>query len=358
VTFLIAAAGTGGHVFPGLAVGEALLERGVARDAVLYVGGDRIESRVYPEAGFPFLQIEIRGLERSMTRRNLTLPRLMWRARDAVSQAMEERGVAVALGMGGYVTLPSGLAARRSRTPIFIAEQNAGAGLANRVVSRWASRVFTSFPDTHGLEQGEWVGNPVRRTLADLDRSTLRGEALAHYGLADDTPVLGVVGGSLGAGVLNDATRSLVGEWSGDPIQVLHITGRDPGEEDEAERAPRIAWVRRPFEERMELFYAASDLVLARAGGGVAELTVTGTPSILVPGAFGSSGHQTANAAFLADNGAAKVLPQDRIGELPGLVTRLLFSPQRLREMSDRALAIAKPAAATTIAAAMLEQTE
>jgi UDP-N-acetylglucosamine--N-acetylmuramyl-(pentapeptide) pyrophosphoryl-undecaprenol N-acetylglucosamine transferase len=357
MTFVIAAAGTGGHVFPGLAVGEALSDRGVSRESILYVGGDRLEAEVYPGAGFPFLQIEIRGLQRSMTTRNLSLPRLFWRGRDAIAGAMDERKTRVVLGMGGYVTIPAALAANRSSTTLFVAEQNAGAGLANRVASRWASRVFTSFPNTLGLENGEWVGNPVRSSLANFDRDGLRAEALGHYGVDSASPILGVVGGSLGAGVLNDATTALVQGWGGAPLQVLHLTG-SAWSGDDFEDVPHVTWVRRRFEERIELFYAACDLVVARAGGGVAELTATGTPSILVPGDFGSSGHQTANAAFLASNGAAEVLPQDRISELPRRVGELLSSGARLDDMRGNALAIAKPQAATTIAEAMLEQAQ
>jgi UDP-N-acetylglucosamine--N-acetylmuramyl-(pentapeptide) pyrophosphoryl-undecaprenol N-acetylglucosamine transferase len=156
--------------------------------------------------------------------------------------------------------------------------------------------------------------------------------------------------------VLNDATTSLVQEWSGDPIQVLHLTGSS-GRGEGIEQVRDVTWARRGFEERIELFYAASDLVVARAGGGVAELTATGTPSILVPGDFGSSGHQTANAAFLTRNGASESLSQDRISELPALVEKLLSSTARLDEMRRNALRIAKPGAATTIARAMLEQT-
>ena len=170
MTFLIAAAGTGGHVFPGLAVGEALLARGIPKESILYVGGDRLEKTVYPDAGFPFLQVEVRGLQRSMTMRNLSLPRVVWRARDAINAAIEERGVKVVLGMGGYVTIPAALATRSSESVLIVAEQNAGGGLANRIASRWATRIFTSFPDTEGLKRGEWVGNPVRQALSSLDR--------------------------------------------------------------------------------------------------------------------------------------------------------------------------------------------
>ena len=355
MTFLIAAAGTGGHVFPGLAVGEALAERGVAKEDVLFIGGDRLEATIYPDAGFPFLAVELRGLQRSLTARNLSLPRLVWRARARIGVAIGERGVRAALGMGGYVTVPTALAARRARVPLLIAEQNAGAGLANRIAARWAARKFTSFPDTRGLEDGDWVGNPVRRALAAFDRDRLRPQAMSRYELDPELPVLGVFGGSLGAGSINAAVAGLVEAWRGAPIQVLHLTGED-GIGTEIARDGIVTWQRRGFEDRMELFYAAADLVVARAGGGVAELTVTGTPSVLIPGEFGSSGHQAMNAAFLENAGAAVVLPQGRIAELPDLVGTILFSPERLQSMRSAAGAIAKPGAAMTIADAMLEQ--
>jgi UDP-N-acetylglucosamine--N-acetylmuramyl-(pentapeptide) pyrophosphoryl-undecaprenol N-acetylglucosamine transferase len=354
MTFLIAAAGTGGHVFPGLAVGEALLALGLPKESVMYVGGDRLEKTVYPRAGFPFLEVEVRGLQRSMTKRNLSLPRVVWRARDAIRTAIEERQVKGVLGMGGYVTIPTALAARASGTGLFIAEQNAGSGLANRVAARWAMRIFTSFPETEGLDRGEWVGNPVREALSSLDRDTARPHALAHYGLDPGYPVLGVVGGSLGAGVINAAVSDLVESWQGGRIQVLHLTGEGNVTPDENPPSA-VHRVQRPFEERMELFYAASDLVLARAGGGVAELTATATPSILIPGEFGSSGHQAANAAFLKEAGAAEVLSQDRLDILPALVSEILLSPEKLESMKIGARSIAKPEAAMTIAEAMQE---
>jgi UDP-N-acetylglucosamine--N-acetylmuramyl-(pentapeptide) pyrophosphoryl-undecaprenol N-acetylglucosamine transferase len=214
-------------------------------------------------------------------------------------------------------------------------------------------RSFTSFPTTHGLERGEWVGNPVRRSLAEFDRERLRGEGMSRYQLAGSSPVLGIFGGSLGAGVINAAARELVSSWRGPAMQVVHLTGQGHGIETEGDSLP-VTWRRIEFEERMDLFYAVADLVVARAGGGVAELTATGTPAILIPGEFGSSGHQTANAAFLRDAGAAVVLAQDRIEELAGTVNRLLFDKPTLNRMREAAEGIARPRAASTIASAML----
>ncbi len=356
MSFLIAAAGTGGHVYPGLAVGEALLDLGVAKGEILYVGGDRMEAKVYPDAGFPYLQVEMRGLQRSVSARNLSLPRVVWRARDLIAGAMAERKVSVALALGGYITVPTGLAARRAHRPLMVAEQNAEAGLANRVASRWAVRSFASFPETPGLSRGEWVGNPVRRSIADFDRIDLRSQALDYYSLAPDLPTLGVFGGSLGAGVLNEAVTMMCGTWSGSPMQIVHVTG--PSHLDDLASRPSpsdVMWHRVGFEDRMELFYAASDLVVGRSGGGIAELTATGTPAILVPGEFGARGHQAANAAYLTGSGAAVLVPEAELSSLGEIVASIIFDPNVLSEMSEASRKIGKPDAAKVIAGAMVE---
>lgn len=356
MTFLVAAAGTGGHVYPGLAVGEALIELGVSRRDVLFVGGSRLETRVYPEEGFPFLEVELRGLKRSMTVANLRIPATVWKARGQIREAIVSFRVAVALGMGGYATIPAALAARAAEVPFMNSEQNREAGLANRVASRWAVRSFGSFPHTIGMPGAEWVGNPVREPFWSFDRTELRPIGLGRYGLDDGVPTLGVTGGSLGAGVLNEAVSGLARRGVGRPLQIVHLTGEQhlPSLRD-AEADDRVRWVRLGYEEEMELFYAVSDMVLARAGGAVAELTATKTPALLVPGDFGSSGHQSGNAEFLANAGAAMTLDQEALAHVDDLVEELLFDRSRLGAMREAAERIAKPDAALTIARAMLE---
>ncbi|HZD22097.1 MAG TPA: glycosyltransferase, partial [Acidimicrobiia bacterium] len=231
MTFLIAAAGTGGHVFPGLAVGQALLSLGVNNDEIIFVGGDRLEATVYPDAGFRFVGLELAGLKRSFTVANLRIPWVVMRARQTIATEIEESNVRAVLGMGGYVTIPAGLAARSHRVPMFCAEQNAEAGLANRIAARWARQTFVSFPDTVGLPSGIWVGNPVREPFWGFDRSGLRKEALSHFDLDDDRPVVGVFGGSLGARTINQAVAEMVVGWTGDAVAVVHLTGKSHLEE-------------------------------------------------------------------------------------------------------------------------------
>lgn len=353
--YLIAAAGTGGHVFPGLSVGEALIDLGVARRDILYVGGGRLESTVYPEEGFPFLRLELRGLRRAISLENLTLPAVVMRAKRSIEEALDEREITAVLGMGGYVTVPAALAARKKRVPLYVAEQNAEAGLANRIATRWADRTFVSFPSTGGLENGEWVGNPVREPFWSFDRDRLRAEGLDYYDLRDGIPVLGVFGGSLGAGVINEAVTKMLETWDAGPVQVVHLTGRAHHEDLSGRDATAaVVWRRVAFEETMERFYAVSDLVIARAGGAVAELSATATPSILVPGRFGSSGHQAGNAEFFSTSGAAVTLVETELHRLHEVVELLVFDRARLANMADDAARIAKPDAARSIAGAMM----
>lgn len=356
MSFVIAAAGTGGHVFPGLAVAEALLTEGIDRSKILFVGGDRLESQVYPANGFDFLGLDLRGLKRSLSPSNLSLPAMVMRARNRIAADIEARRVGCLLGMGGYVTIPAAMAATKTGTPLMISEQNAGAGLASRIAARWATRAFVSFPQTKGLEDGEWVGNPVRSSLADFDREALRHQASDRYGLTPGLPVLGVFGGSLGAAAINEAVGHMVAAWTGPEFQILHLVGRV--HESAFQAGPveeNVHWIRLGFEDQMEYFFAAADLVIARAGGAVAEITATGTPSILVPGKFGSTGHQAANAAFLGEAGAATVVDQDDIGALTEIVARHLWDESRLEKMAQAAHGIARPDAAKVIARAMIE---
>lgn len=353
MSFAIAAAGTGGHVFPGLAVGEALVERGADPAEVLFVGGDRLEATVFPEAGFPFLGLELAGLERSLTLRNLRIPAVVWQAVGALATVYRERGIAAVLGLGGYVTVPAGLAARRVGIPMCVSEQNAGAGLANRFVSRFAARSFGSFPVTHGLPGAEWVGNPIRRALSSFNRPALRPGALARWGLDSQTPIVGVFGGSLGAGVINEAVVDLMSSWAGPPIQVLHIAGRGRDMVQAYAATAGRRWIVEEFVDDMADFFAASDLVVARSGGSVAELTATGTPSILVPGGFGSGGHQLANARALEKEGAAEVVLEDRLADLPTTLARLVGDESTLETMRRNCQQLARPEAASDIAAAL-----
>ncbi|MDH3500021.1 MAG: glycosyltransferase, partial [Acidimicrobiia bacterium] len=183
MTFAIAAAGTGGHVYPGLAVGEALVAAGIRPSDIVCIGGDRLEATVFPDAGFPFEQLGIRGLQRGKLVENLGLPGLLHRARARALAILDERKVKAVLGFGNYITVPVAMAARRRQLALFVHEQNAHPGMANRLASRWAQRSFVSFPDTPQLHRAEFTGNPLRQIFREFDRDKLRPRAIEYYGL-------------------------------------------------------------------------------------------------------------------------------------------------------------------------------
>lgn len=360
MSYALAAAGTGGHVYPALAVGEALVDLGVAVADIVFFGGSRFAATVVPDSGFQFEELPLRGLQRRLTVDNLKIPSTVAAARRRARVVIQSRNVKVALAAGGYVTVPVALAARAERIPYFVQEQNAHAGLANRLMAGGAVHAFTSFPTTEGLKNGLPVGNPVRRQLADFSRPHLRGEALQRYGFLPGRVTLGVVGGSLGATVLNESVVHLIAGWSGPDLQIIHLVGSRNASEyerlaDTMDIPPSVMWSVVPFETEMEYFFAASDLVLARAGGMVAEITATGTPSVLVPGGFGSKGHQDASARYLEEHQAGVVVSEaDQYGIVEA-VSLLASDPDRRRRMAEASRKIGRPEAAKVIARAMIE---
>lgn len=353
--FAFAAAGTGGHVYPALAVAEQLVGGGVARHDIVFFGGGRLEKRAVPAAGFPFVEVPLQGLQRSLSLRNLRIPATLWQAAGQIRAELAERSTRVMLATGGYVAVPAGWAAGREGVTLFLQEQNAEPGLANRMAGRWASRVFLAFPAAMAKLPGELTGNPLRAEIAAFDRAGLRAAARDRYSLPADGIVLGVLGGSLGAGVVNEAAARYA-STAEDRAAVVHVAG--PGHADDMQRraaGSSVAWQVVPFENEMQYFYAASDLVLCRSGAvTISELAATSTPAVLVPRAAGSAKHQDANAAYLADVGAAVVVEEDEAGGLPGLLADLLGDPVRLARMSGAAGLLGRPDAAAQIAEAML----
>jgi UDP-N-acetylglucosamine--N-acetylmuramyl-(pentapeptide) pyrophosphoryl-undecaprenol N-acetylglucosamine transferase len=356
MTYALAAAGTGGHVYPALAVADALVASGVPAGDIVFVGGDRMEARTVPAAGYDFVPVEMRGLRRSLSPANLALPRVVRRARQAITALLEDRHVTVMTVFGGYVAVPAAGAARRANATLFVQEQNAVPGLANRLVARRAAAAFVGFPDAAAaLPRAQVTGNPLRAAFAHFDRATLVTEARRRYDLPDGVPVLGVLGGSLGARVLNEVTIHLTDALDADRIAIVHLTGRSHLDAVQA-RASRslTAWTVRAFEDEMTWFYAAADLVLSRAGAlTISELAATGTPAIVVPYALGTAGHQAANAAALEQAGGVVVMEERDIDRVPAAIEQLIGDPAQLQVMATASRAQGRPDAAEVIASAL-----
>jgi UDP-N-acetylglucosamine--N-acetylmuramyl-(pentapeptide) pyrophosphoryl-undecaprenol N-acetylglucosamine transferase len=356
VTYAFAAAGTGGHVFPALAVADALVARGVDRKEIVFFGGDRMEAKTVPAAGYDFVPVELRGLKRSLDPKNLGIPKVVWSARKRMIEEMERRGTQACIVFGGYVSVPAALAARNHGAKLFVQEQNAKPGLANRLVARMAERVFVGFGAARETLKGaELTGNPLRPVFSRFDREALRSEACARYDLPVGTPVLGVLGGSLGAQALNEVTQALAMSVEAEHLAIVHLTGR-PHFEEIAAIAERSAVTWRPvaFEDRMELFYAASDLVLSRAGAmTINELAATGTPAVVVPLGLGTN--QAANVMELEAAGGLVHIAQTQLDQVPIVIDQLIVDAARRAAMGKVMATHGRPAAARVIADSLLE---
>ena len=360
---LIAGGGTGGHVFPGIAVAEELHR--IRPDVeVVFVGGRRgIEATAVPEAGFPIRFLLTAGFPR---RRWWRWP---WAALVNVAGFLQALFILIAerpgavLGTGGYVSGPLSLAARLTGRPLLIQEQNSIPGLTNRWLARIASEVHLSFLEARShfprRDHLRITGNPVRAHLLAGDRE----QALREFGLAAGKPTVFIFGGSLGARRINDAALDALRRLKGRlDIQAILQTGReDHARVLQAVSAEGLPATVRPFVRDMHLAYAAADLVVCRAGAmTLAEIAVCGLPAVLVPYPFAAHDHQVVNAANLVERGAAVVIPDAELdGErLARELAHLLVDRQALSRMSSNARLFARPDAANRLARALVRFAE
>lgn len=337
---LLAGGGTAGHTSPLLATADAL--RRIAPDVeVTCLGTPRgLENKVVPAAGYPLRLVSPVPLPRKPGKDLALVPGRLRGAVRAALEVMDEVRPDVVVGYGGYVSMPAYLAARRRRLPIVIHEQNALPGIANKVGARVATRVAVSFPDTP-LKKAEYVGLPIRRMIATLDREALRAEARAFFGLDADLPALVVTGGSQGAWRLNRAVRGAAPALAAAGVQVLHVIGPRGTEDPEwSEPVPSgVPYVVVPFVERMDYALAAADLMVCRAGASsVVEAASTGVPTIFVPLAIGN-GEQALNARPVVEAGGALLVDDAAFDAdyVADTVPALAGDPARLLRMGAAA---------------------
>ena len=343
-TILIMAGGTGGHVFPGLAVGDALRARGWK---VVWMGNpDGMEAKLVPSRGYEMAWVRFAALRGKGLARKLQLPLNLLSACQQAAREIRRVQPDVVLGMGGYISFPGGFTARLLGRPLVIHEQNSIAGLANRVLSRLATRVVCGFPQA--LPKSAWLGNPVRGDIARLpepaERFAQRRETMPLRLL--------VLGGSLGAAAINEMVpKGLALLPEAERPEVRHQAGEKhlaQLQQNYAEAGVRAQCL--AFIDDMAAAYAWADLVICRAGAlTVAELAAAGVASILVPFPHAVDDHQTFNARFLARAGGAVLLPQDEMTAQSISLIRN-YSRGQLLQMAERARALAKPDAAEAVA--------
>lgn len=309
---ILSGGGTGGHIYPAVAVAEALRRKWGDKVELLFVGAEgKMEMEKIPALGYDIAGLPIAGLQRRLEIKNLLVPWKVLRSISMARRVIRDFSADVAVGFGGYASAPVLWAAQRMGVPTIIQEQNSYAGLTNKILARGARRICVAYDGMERFFPADRIvmtGNPLRGTFAAAAREK-SAEALEFYGLRADVPVVLVVGGSLGTRSLNEMMKGWIARLDGDaPVQVLWQTGKYYEAEMRAFLAEHPAGNIRQmaFIERMDLAYDAADLVVSRSGAcTVSELCLVGKPTIFVPSPNVAEDHQTRNAEALVDKGAA-----------------------------------------------------
>lgn len=347
---VLAGGGTAGHVSPLIATADALRREHPEVGITVLGTVEGLEARLVPERGYPLRTIGKVPFPRRPGAAALRFPAAMKRAVDQAGRVLDETGAQVVVGFGGYVSTPAYLAARNRSIPIVIHEQNSVAGLANKLGARLTPHVATTFTQTR-LRGSRVVGMPLREEISGLDRAALRPEALDVLGLSDHRPTVLVTGGSLGAAQLNDSFAHSADALLASGVQVLHLTGAGKVPQalvgrDDSGPGPR--YVVLEYCDRMDLAYAAADLVVCRAGANtVTELATVGLPAVYVPLPIGN-GEQRRNASDVVEAGGGIVVDNDAVTPawVTGELTALATDAPRLQAMSRAAASLGSGAAA------------
>ena len=350
---LITAGGTGGHVYPGLAVARALQAQDIP---VIWMGTPNgLEARVIPEADIDMVYLSVSGLRGKGLLKLLAAPVQLTRALFQSFNIMRKVRPSAVLGMGGFVAGPGGLVASLMGKPVIIHEQNAIPGLTNKLLSGFSKKVLEGFPGTFADRKNTvGIGNPVRKDIANLENPRQRlGDRWGHVHVL-------VFGGSLGAQALNEVVPMALGELALDKRPVVrHQAGKNKDQSTiKTYKDMGVEAEITPFIEDMAEAYEWADLVICRSGAlTVAELAAAGIASIMVPYPWAVDDHQTANAKYLSEKDAAILMPQNELTKesLSELLRELCSNRDKLIEMSIRARELAKPQATDEVAAICAE---
>ena len=342
IRIILSGGGTGGHIYPAVAVAEALKRHYGDEVEILFVGAEgKMEMDKIPALGYNIVGLPVAGLQRRFTLANLALPFKVAASVRRAKRVIREFQADIVVGFGGYASAPILWAAQRLGVSTVIQEQNSYAGLTNKLLSKRAKRICVSYDNMGRFFPEERIvmtGNPLRGRFSATGAD--RSEALAHYGFNDELPVVLVVGGSLGTRTLNEMMKAWVGNLDGvAPVQVIWQTGKYYEREMQEflrSHPTKNIW-QGAFIERMDYAYAAADVVLSRSGAcTVSELCLVAKPTIFVPSPNVSEDHQTKNAMALVEQGAAEIVRDSEAVERGMyLAVELSRNGRRLEELSS-----------------------
>lgn len=348
MNILISGGGTGGHIFPALAIANALKRRD-KDNKILFVGANgRMEMERVPAAGYEIVGLTIAGFDRRRLWRNFAVLLKLWKAKRRARKIIRDFRPDIAVGVGGYASGPTLLAAQALGIPTLIQEQNSYAGVTNKHLGKKADRICVAY---QGMERFfpanniVMTGNPVRDAITSC--TATRREAKQQLNLDPDLPLVLVVGGSLGARTINDSLKTALKPILDHGAQILWQTGKLYADECQAVANGIDRVVCTPFVSRMDLAYRAADIVVSRAGAStISELQLVGAPAILVPSPNVAEDHQRKNALALASRDAAlMILDSDCRDSLAQTVISLLDDPDKRDLLSSNVSAMALPAA-------------
>lgn len=351
---LISGGGTGGHIYPALAIANAWMEKHPGSE-ILFVGAEgKMEMQKVPEAGYTIKGLPVAGLQRSFTLANLSFPFKLWKSLKMATTIVNEFKPQLVVGVGGYASGPVLYAAQSKGIPTLLQEQNSYAGLTNKLLAKKAATICVAYPEMDRFfpkEKIKVTGNPVRKDLLDLSGKRVLG--LQKFGLDASRKTVLVLGGSLGARTLNQAMVKHMADLEKAGYQVLWQSGKFYFKEMEAalKHAGLTHIHLREFIREMDLAYAAADLIVSRAGAlSVSELCLVGKPVIFVPSPNVAEDHQTKNASACVKQGAAVLLPDAEAVELlKKTIDSLLQDEKQASALAENIKKLAMPDAATAI---------
>lgn len=357
---IISGGGTGGHIYPAIAIADAL-RAALGEVDILFVGAEgRMEMEKVPQAGYPIVGLPIAGFQRKLTARNLLFPIKLLRSMRKARHVVQDFRPDIAVGVGGYASGPVLRVAHRLGIPTVIQEQNSYPGVTNKILARTASAICVAYEGTEQFFPAyriRLMGNPVRQDINYLGGK--RAEGYKLYGLDPDKKTILVMGGSLGAKTLNDALTNAFDLIAQHPdVQWIWQSGSFyKGLYDHSPLAMLPNVINLSFIERIDLAYACADLVIGRAGAlTISEICVAGLPSILIPSPNVAEDHQTKNAmALIRKDAALMISDADAPGKLVMQSLALVNQPDKLSQLATNALALGKPNAADDIAKVIID---
>ncbi len=352
---VISGGGTGGHIYPAIAIAGALKEM-LPSVEILFVGAlGRMEMEKVPKAGYEIIGLPIAGIQRRLTWKNLLFPFKLFKSMNKARAIIKDFKPDVAIGVGGYASGPLLRAAASMGVPTLLQEQNSYAGLTNKWLAKKATTICVAYDQMEKYfpkEKIVFTGNPVRKDILEIDNK--REEALKHFGLNAQKPIVLVIGGSLGALTINESIGADLAKFEEQGVQVIWQTGKSFKSKAQELTAPYSAEGIKAYEfiYEMDLAYAAADLVVSRAGAlSISELCLVRKPVVLVPSPNVAEDHQTKNANALVSKNAAIIVRDDEARDvLVEKVLYLLLDSENCQEMVDNIKGMAKPEAAKSIA--------